>query len=431
MNLRAAILGAGLMAGLAAAPAAAQGLRWTATDSNTWAGISGQMRVRAESWTNFGAGAPAGADLDDAFGLSRLLVRGELHGRRVTAVLEVKSSLAASRSLPGGSRTADEDQLDLQQLYAELRPARQASFRAGRFDLALGRERLVSPLDWTNSRRVFQGAEIRVTRGAELRAFWVRPVMVRQRRPNLPDTLRVLYGAQVSRVAAGTRVEAYWLRSTTDAAAFNGTGGAERRHTLGARLARSAAPRHVDLDAEAAWQTGTVGAARARAWMIGVQAGWSAGAASAPRLYAGVDAASGDRAAGGGVQTFNQLYPLSHAYLGYADVHGRQNVVAAQVGVSWRSVAGIVVQVDAHDFSRASAADGLYGADGSLSRPAGTGLPRHIGSELDLTLRRAGLAQGRLALLAGASVYRAGAFLKASGTGENITWAYTQVTVTW
>ncbi len=425
-----------LFAGLVLAPASAgaQGARWVSSrDSATSLTFSGQLRLRAESWRGFGAGTPAAADLDDAFALSRLMLRGEARLRgHFAAVAELKSSLAASRSLPGGSRPADEDVVDVQQLYAEViaTPARgRAAFRGGRFDLALGRERLVSPLDWTNSRRAFQGFGARVGRGPfEAQAFWVRPISVRQRRPNVSDTLRELYGVQLSRALPRLRVEAYWLRTAAGAAAFNGTAGPERRHTLGARLSAPPLAGRADADVEAAWQTGSVGAAPVRAWMVASQAGWSFRGASAPRVYAGLDVASGDRAAGGSVQTFNQLFPLSHAYLGYADFHGRQNVVDVSVGGTVQPVRGLVVQLDVHDFARATTTDAVYAVDGAASRPAGIGLPSRVGSEIDLTLRRGGLARGHVGLQAGASRYFAGPFLRQSGPARDITWVYAQLT---
>lgn len=424
-----------LLAGMAlgTTTAQAQGHRFMiGSDTATWLGVSGQLRLRGEHWSGFGAGAPAGADLDDAFGLSRLMVRGEFHlAGHVTALAEVKSSLAVSRTLPGGRRPADEDVLDVQQLYAEGSAAvgrGHLSLRAGRFDLALGRERLVSPLDWTNARRAFQGAAARVSGGGlDARIFWVQPVQVRRRQPNIPDSTKQLYGLHLAHSGPQWRVETYWLRTESRSAAFNGTAGYERRHTLGSRFGRRPAARRLDADLEVAWQTGSVGAARVGAMMIASQAGWTFAGARGVRLYAGVDAASGDATAGGNVRTFNQLFPLSHAYLGYADVHGRQNIVAGNLGASARLLRDLPVQLDVWDFRRASTADALYGADGSVSRAAGTGLSAHVGTEVDLTVRRA-LAHGRLALQAGASRYVAGAFLAQSGPSRDITWVYLQST---
>jgi len=414
------------------ATAAAQSRRIIGADTSTWVGASGQWRMRGEGWAGYAAGAPAGATHDDAFALSRLKLKGELHVRGALAVVaEMKSSLATDRSLPGGTRASDEDVIDVQQLFAETRltaAGASAALRAGRFDLALGRERLVSPLDWTNSGRAFQGARAAFARGAAtLQAFWVRPVTMRQRQADGPDSTRQLYGAELVRAFPHARLEAYWLRNENATATFNGTTGAERRNTFGARVSRQPAAGRPDADVELAWQTGSLGGAPVRAWMVGSQAGWTLKGSLGARVYAGFDAASGDRDSAGSVQTFNQLYPLGHAYLGYADVHGRQNILDWSGGVSVRPFRNTTIQLDGHEFHRASTKDALYGVDGSVTRAAGSGLAARVGAELDLTVKRT-MAGGRLVLQAGASRYFAGEFLRQSGPARDITFAYGQAT---
>ena len=433
--LRTAASLAALLGSLALAPTTARSQATRLTlghDSTTWVGVSGQLRLRAEGWNGFGAGAPVGAEHDDVFGLGRLLTRGEFHLRSTLAVVaELKSSLGAGRTLPGGLRPSDEDVFDVEQLYGELGAGAARSrvaVRAGRFELLLGRERLVSPLDWANSRRTFQGASARATFGrTDALVFWVRPVIMRQRRADGPDSSRALYGAQLSRTWPGLKAELYWLRTESNLGTFNGTAGPERRHTVGYRINRVPAARRIDADVEMAAQFGTVGGSSVAAWMLGSQVGWTFAGRPAARVYAGFDAASGDRASGGAVQTFSQLFPLGHAFLGYADVHGRQNVVDLSIGTSIKPARDLSLQLDAHDFWRASRADALYAVDGSVSRPAGTGLPSRVGAEVDLTARRA-LLGGRVALQAGASHYFAGPFLKQSGPGQDINWVYSQVT---
>lgn len=432
--MRTRLVGSLLILVLAPAIAGAQGVRARAPgDTSTWAGLSGQWRLRGESWSGFGAGAPAGTTVDGGFGLSRVLLRGEgrLRGR-LGLVAELKSSLVTNRVLPGGRRLADEDVFDLQQLYGEatvVRPVGRALLRVGRFDLSLGRERLVSPLDWTNTRRAFQGAAFTFARRSfELRLLAVRPIQIRRRQPNIADTTRQLYGAQLAHALPPGRLELYWLRNENGSAGFNGTAGYERRHTIGARFTRAGAPRQPDADVEVAMQRGSVGGSPVRAWMLGSQVGWTFASRAAPRVYAGLDAASGDRAAGGSVETFNQLFPLGHAFLGYIDLHGRENIVDLNAGGSVRALYGMLVQLDVHDFTRNSSADALYAADGSVARAPGTGLPGHVGTELDLTLKRS-VDGGTLLFQAGASHYFAGSFLRAAGSSRNITWVYAQTTV--
>jgi hypothetical protein len=408
-----------------AAPLTAQVRRITG-DSAAWIGVSGQVRLRGESWSSFNAGQPPAADLDDAFGLARLLIRvegdyqGLLHG-----LVELKSSHASRRTLPGGVRLADHDEFDLQQYWAEVRTSAagaRVAARYGRFELALGRERLVGASDWTNTRRTFKGAQIAVAgRRVALLGFWTRPVAVRRRTPNISDSARALYGAVLSRDGPLTR-QLYWLRNEARAATFNGTTGAERRHTIGARVTRSPRAGHLDADLEAAWQTGTVAGEDAGGWMIAAHVGRTFAGPRVLRLNAGVDAASGDDTPGGAVGTFNQLYPTGHAHLGYADLHGRQNVLALTAGAALRGPGRVAIQLDAWSFRRLTVNDALYAADGSVLRPAGG--EEAAGQELDLTLRRPAV-RGRMLLQAGVSRYFAARWL-----GRDVTFAYGQVTAT-
>ncbi len=418
---------------LIAAPAMGQGISLPlSADSSTRLALGGQLRLRAEGWNNFAFGPGAS---DDAFGLSRLLYHADLRVRNtLTVFAEVKSSLATNRTLPGGRRAIDEDVLDVQQLYADIATdvgAWRLSARAGRADLLFGRERLVSPLDWVNTRRTFQGASATLTGSAfTVSAFWARPVQVRRRQANIADSTRQIYGLYATRAWPASRMSAdvYWLRNETRAAAFNGTTGYERRHTVGARVARRApAAGGFDADVEIATQFGNVGQENISAVLAGAQAGWTFEGSRAPRLYLGFDFGGGDKAQGGDVRTANQLYPLGHAYLGFMDVHGRQNVVDVSAGGSVKLTGRLALMLDVHNFRRVTTADGFYGADGAQARGPGTS-SKGIGTELDLTARYPLMGQ-RLWLQGGFSRYLPGQFIKDTGASQAITWGYMQASL--
>src|SRR5436190_16201285 len=79
-----------------------------------------------------------------------------------------------------------------------------------------------------------------------------------------------------------------------------------------------------------------------------------------PRAYFEFDYASGDRKRGGGVGTFNQLYPNGHSYLGYIDYIGRQNIISPSAGVAVTPVHDLTLSLQQYLFWRASDRDGLY-----------------------------------------------------------------------
>ena len=78
-------------------------------------------------------------------------------------------------------------------------------FRGGRQELLYGSQRLISPLDWANTRRTFEGYK-GFYRSAkfDLDAFWVRPVIVRSQRCRLGQLQRAVH-RNVGHVQAGQK----------------------------------------------------------------------------------------------------------------------------------------------------------------------------------------------------------------------------------
>lgn len=399
-----------------------------------WMGLAAQSRTRVESWRNFAFGTPTNHDAD--YVLQRFLVSADLHmGRRVRVYLEAKSAVLTDRDLPGGRRSADADDLDLQNAYVEVTfaPAQGWSVggRTGRQELSFGKQRLLSPLDWANTRRTFEAVRGTVSgHDWTIDAFVGHPVRVLKAQFNRWDGAVDVGGVYAQRKGTRPRLlELYWLALARDAAAFNGTSGKETRHTVGARVSHQPG-RLVDVDAEVAYQFGSVGSAGVSAGMVSVDiAIVPPRARSAPRIHAGVDFASGDGTAGGDVGTFNQLFPLGHAFLGFIDVVGRQNVVAANAGLDVGSLGGVRGDVTLHWFRRASGADALYNAGGGIVRAAGTAASQDVGSELDVTARR---RFGRyVAVLVGYSVFFPGDFIRQTGMASNTRFVYGSLQLTY
>jgi len=406
--------------------------------------FAGQIRERVESWSNFNFGAlpspPTTVVASDVFALTRVMASADLRaGSHVRLFAQGRSSLATGRDLAGGRRPSDEDDLDVHQLYAELRSSSVGqgggaiALQGGRFELAFGKERLVSALDWANTKRAFDGLEASYGESSRtLTAFVARPVVVRAYQPNLRDSTTALFGvyssARSSRLALGA--DLYWIGQRRDSGAgtWNGTAGREARHTIGARVwrpVRNDSP--IDLEGEYALQFGHMGSNVIRANMITGQVGYTIRAVSrTPRIYTNIDYASGDEAAGGDVQTFSQLNPQPHPFLGFADIVGRQNVVDLSGGGSMRVWRTMVGAVDYHAFRRARATDAFYALTGAVSRAASFGTSNSLASELDLSARWP--VDKHALLLGGWSHVRPGDFIKqgggASGADRPIDFTY-------
>ena len=401
-------------------------------EGSNYLSLGGQVRLRNEIWGDFGFNDASAAD--DTFTQLRLRFHGDLHiGEHFRAFVEVKSSHMTDRDLPGSRRASDVDTLDLQNAFIDVNfsPGEKAdlTFRGGRQELSFGKQRLVSPLDWSNTRRTFEGVRVIADfKGWEINPFWTELVAVDKYEFNDTDSGVELFGiyATTDVTLAGSSFDwdLYWLGLSRDAATFNGTSGDEDRHTLGTRFGGKFGGTGFDADAEIAYQFGEVGSADISAFMFASQFGYSfADATWAPRVYVGFDFASGDDQAGDNdVGTFNQLFPLGHAYNGFIDTVGRQNIIDISAGISLKPADKWTAKLDLHVFNRVETEDALYNAGGGVVRAGAPGTSRDVGQEVDLTLIR--VIDSHTKAVAGYSHFFANDFIEETGSSEDIDFLY-------
>ena len=239
-----------------------------------------------------------GAAKDDVFGLSRVRLHADLYvGPHFRFFAEGKSALATTRNLPGGQRTLEVDSIELHNAIADLRFSTandgKVTFRLGRQEMQFGKQRLVSPLDWSNTRpRTFDAARAIVQAGPwRLDGFWGRQVRVRKYAPNPNTPANTFFGTYLSGKFTNTSpvVDLYWLGLKRP------DNQDEERHTMGGRVSGNAI-RALDYDIEGAYQTGDKKPQEVRAWMFASQVGWSLQSVPrSPRVFLGFDYASGDK----------------------------------------------------------------------------------------------------------------------------------------
>lgn len=404
--------------------------------------IGGEVRVRVEGWSDFAFSAADGRD--DVFALTRLLGSADLRvGDRLRAFVEAESALAFDRDLPGGRRALDVDQLDLQQAYVEwatpVEPAGEGSRLAlllGRQELSYGKQRLVSALPWSNSQRSWDGLRARLETGDwRTDAFYTRYASVEKYDLNDwhpgPDFWGVYATGPVGAQEARKEVDLYYLGLESDFAVYRWLAGPETRHTVGARYGGPVRESRVDVDFEGGYQWGEVAETDVEAYFFAGEVGLAyPGQAWRPRVHVGLDYASGDRGPAGDLGTFNQLFPLGHAWLGLMDFVGRQNVIALSVGATVRPVDRLTLLARLHHFELAEERDALYNAGGGILRAPdhGNGVAE-VGRELDV------VGKYRLndltALEVGYGHFFAGELLEETpGPAEDVDWLYLQVLVT-
>lgn len=267
-----------------------------------------------------------------------------------------------------------------------------AYVRVGRQELLLGSQRLISTLAWANTRRTFQG--VRAFRQGEkndLDVFWVQPVVPDPSNFDSVDNNQNFAGAWYThRPKPGTFIDAYYLfLDNTNNLTRQGIVAAPYHvHTLGGRYAGDRAG--FLWDVEAALQLGERGSQTLVAGMATAGAGYHFKDAKwNPTFWAFYDFASGDQAPNGGdtFNTFNQLFPFGHYYLGWIDLVGRQNIHDANLHLFLYPTKWLTVWMQYHHFWLASRRDALYSAGGVPLRRDATGRAgRNVGDELDLVM---------------------------------------------
>jgi hypothetical protein len=354
----------------------------------------------------------------------------------------------------------DDKNFDLHQGFVEVRNllGEPLSFKAGRMELSYGDQRLVSPLDWSNITRAWDGAKIRYAP----QNFWIEGFYTVIRDPLSPTPAGAIppltnaplaatgaahdqdfMGVYFSYVGvANHEFDAYgFFREFRDNSAGtealpappNPPSGNLVDRTIGARI--KGKDLGFDYTAEAMSQGGHQATDRIEAYAYAGTLGYTFDMAWTPRLGVEYDFASGDRKAGDGKKgTFDPLFPFGHYYQGFADVFAFKNGKDLMGSIKVAPTETLSVQLDFHQFWLASETDAWYNASGTAIRPRrATSVGSRVGCETDLHAR---LAVGKyVKFWAGWSHFFAGEYVRQTeapgpgGTSVDMNWFFLQMTV--
>jgi hypothetical protein len=272
--------------------------------------------------------------------------------------------------------------------------------RGGRQELALGSQRMVSSLDWANTKRTFDGVRLlRHGEDLDFDLWWARPVIPNPTQFDHNDAEQTFVGAWTQyRPNKLQAIDLYYmyldnsnvynLVTKTPAPVGAFPVAPYTVSTLGYRYSGSTQfNKNILFDSENAIQFGHTGFAHA-----GLVAGASttglgynfSEAPMNPTVWAYFDYASGSAdLKSGQLSTFNQLYPFGHYYFGNIDYIGRQNILDWNFHGYLYPTNWITLNAQLHVLSLASAHDALYNASGQIQRYDPTGKAgRSVGEEL-------------------------------------------------
>ena len=325
---------------------------------------------------------------------------------------------------------ADTQNLDLHQGFFEVRNllGEPLSIKGGRMELSYGDQRLVSPLDWSNVARAWDGAKIRWSPAD----WWIEGFFTRIKEgvgQAENNDFFGLYGSYVG--VPDHEFDLYAFKrtlrnnTTTDE---EGNVGNLMDLTVGARVKGKGMG--FDYTVEVMDQTGSFVTDRITAYGYAGTLGYTFEMPWTPRLGVEYTFASGDRRPGDSKHnTFDPLFPFGHYFQGFADEFAFKNGKDAAVYLKGVPATGVSVNVDLHNFWLARDKDAWYNSGGAAVRRDVTGAATdRVGQELDVTTR---IAAGKyVKFWAGWSHFFTGPYVSQTpGQDQDMNWYFVQMTV--
>ena len=338
------------------------------------------------------------ADINNDFHMLRTRFHADLWYRdRVRLFAEFLDARAFGSELP--PLITDRNHADLLNLFTDIKVANANNgpvyIRVGRQELLYGSQRLISTLDWVNTRRTFQGVKA-FWRTAEwdVDAFWVRPMIIEKGNVDNWDTQQNFFGLwATNKPKPGHLIDLYFLSlenernlSAANVLAGNILQGNSHVHTMGGRLAGNVDNFLYEL--EGMYQFGRRSNMDVSAFAVATGVGYRLPLPMNPQGWIRYDFASGDsRHTDGRSNTFNQLFPFGHYYMGFLDRIGRQNVHDINAQFTLHPMPWITFITQYHRFYLANNRDYLYNAAGLATyRDVNGQSGSHVGDELDFRL---------------------------------------------
>ncbi|WP_375434965.1 alginate export family protein [uncultured Hymenobacter sp.] len=393
--------------------------------------LGGEVRQQYEYFHNTNWGE--GPEDNNGYLLQRYVGHADLHlGLHVRFFSQFKSGIATGKR--GGPEPPDEDRLDVHQAFVDFATREDSAaltLRLGRQEMSYGSSRLVSVREGPNVRQTFDGGRLiwQLPRW-RVDGFVTRPVTTERGlfddRPNPDQWFWGVYGARsLPKLQGG--LDVYYFGFANNAAEFAQGLGRERRHSVGARYWSQAGS--FRFNAEAVYQFGQFDQGRIQAATASAELEYDPPALPLhPHFSLRTEAISGDRdSAQASLQTFNPLFPKG-AYFGQVALIGPANLLDLHPIVVLRPLAtpDVTLTVDWVFFWRASRADGLYTVPYVLTRSPSGAPSRYIGDQR--TIEVAWQVNRHFTAELFVTYFRAGPFLRESGTGRNLTYVAPRLT---
>lgn len=369
--------------------------------------LGGQYRMRFHDEQNFRGLGLNGVDDDFLLHRTRLFANVEL-GKRGRLFAEYLDALSTNETF--APRAIEENRSDFLNLFydAPLLQEKDESLtaRVGRQEILLGDERLISPLDWANTRRTFDGSRLLWrSKSFQSDAFWLMPLRTNVRDFDGPNRNQQLYGTYSTyRFNDTDLVDTCYLAFDDDLTGY-------RVDNFGARLYEDMNGLLVDL-----WGNYQFGrnvddsSHQAGAFTVGL--GHASKKDWKPTLWVYFDWASGGSDLGAG-EGFFHFFPLAHKYLGFMDLYGRRNIESPNLRFTFNPSEKLQVLVWYYYLFLENKNDTPYSVVMTPFAPGVTPGSAELGHEIDLLATYA--LTPRTSLLGGYSHFFSGDYYDTPG----------------
>ncbi len=332
----------------------------------------------------------------NVYPMQRYLAHMDLHlGERFRFFGELASSVENGRN--GGPRPGlDDEKLFVHQGFFDIglfgSGSDNLTLRAGRQEIALGSENLVSTRDGRNIRNSFDGFRLTlVKRDWTVDAFALKPVLNNSGYfddpPSHGNSFWGLYAVHPLRLLERGSIDLYYMGLDNQIASFDGRGtGREQRETVGTRLWGST--QHWEYNDEFAFQFGSFRSDDIRAWAVSTEHGYRVESKPLqPRFGLRALALSGDRnPSSHTVGTFNSMFEQG-PYFSYAELFARRNLIALQPSAELNFTKSVSIKFNPAFFWRESTSDGLYSIGNSVIVSGLNSDARYIATQVSTQLR--------------------------------------------
>jgi hypothetical protein len=347
--------------------------------------LGGQFRLRYMDESNHRGLGLTG--LDDEFMLYRTRVFANAkYGDWFRAYSEYLDAESNNEFFP--PRIIEVNRSDMLNLFGDVRLMDRCEgelwFRGGRQELLYGSERLISPLDWANTRRTFEGYKF-FWQGADwnVDVFLTRPVRVDPTHFDHPDHQQEFCGAWGTyKAIQNETIDVYAIQFNND----RGINDFEFT-TLGGRwLGSQPDGRLWELEGGVQFGQNTDGSGHGAGFITGGYGHkWDCHCWK-PQLWCYYDWASGGNVLGAG-NGFNHLFPLSHKFFGYMDLFGRSNIQSPNVQLTCQPHERVRFLAWYYYLSLATLDDTPYNVNMTPYNPANAPRSADLGQELDLLVQ--------------------------------------------